>query len=103
MRFLSMAAISWLVKETQTMKELPLSKVNQLLEPGTVVLLTTAHKCHANVMTMSWHMMVEFEPPLVACVISNANHSFTALWATRSAQSPFRRWNWPPSGRGRAH
>jgi flavin reductase (DIM6/NTAB) family NADH-FMN oxidoreductase RutF len=33
-------------------------------------------------MTMSWHMMVEFEPPLVACVVSGANHSFAALKAT---------------------
>jgi flavin reductase (DIM6/NTAB) family NADH-FMN oxidoreductase RutF len=52
------------------MKDLPLSKVYQLLEPGPVVLLTTARKGRANVMTMSWHMMVEFEPPLVACVVS---------------------------------
>ena len=64
------------------MKPLPLSKVYQLLEPGPVVLLTTAHKGRANVMTMSWHMMVEFEPPLVACVVSSANHSFAALRAT---------------------
>jgi flavin reductase (DIM6/NTAB) family NADH-FMN oxidoreductase RutF len=48
-----------------------------------VVLLTTAHKGHANIMTMSWQMMAEFEPPLVACVVSNANHSFTALRATK--------------------
>ena len=46
------------------MKDLPLSKVYQLLEPGPVVLLTTARRGHANLMTMSWHMMVEFEPPL---------------------------------------
>ena len=65
------------------MKELPLSKVYQLLEPGPVVLLTTARKGRANVMAMSWHMMVEFEPPLVACVVSSANHSFAALRATR--------------------
>src|SRR5208283_3352235 len=60
------------------MKELPLSKVYQLLEPGPVVLLTTARKGRANVMT-SWHMMVEFEPPQVACVVSSANYSFAAL------------------------
>ena len=65
------------------MKDLPLSKVYQLLEPGPVVLLTTAHKGRANVMTMSWHMMVEFEPPLIACVLSNANHSFATLRATK--------------------
>jgi len=65
------------------MKDIPLPKVYQLLEPGPVVLLTTARKGRANVMTMSWHMMVEFEPPLVACVISNANHSYDALRRTR--------------------
>ena len=65
------------------MKDLPLSKVYQLLEPGPVVLLTTAQKGRANVMAMSWHMMVEFEPPLVACVVSNADYSFAALRATK--------------------
>ena len=64
------------------MKDLPLAKVYQLLEPGPVVLLTTSRKGRANVMTMSWHMMVEFEPPLVACVVSGANYSFAALRAT---------------------
>lgn len=65
------------------MKVLPLSEVYQLLEPGPVVLLATAHKARANIMTMSWHMMVDFEPPLVACVVSSANHSFAALRKTR--------------------
>ena len=65
------------------MKEFPLSKVYQLLEPGPVVLLATARKDRPNVMTMSWHMMVEFEPPLVACVVSQANYSFAALRTTR--------------------
>ena len=65
------------------MKDLPLSKVYQLLEPGPVVLLPTAHKGRANVMAMSWHMMVEFEPPLVACIVSNRDYSFAALRASK--------------------
>jgi flavin reductase (DIM6/NTAB) family NADH-FMN oxidoreductase RutF len=65
------------------MKSLPLSKVYQLLEPGPVVLLTTAHKGRDNVMTMSWHMMVDFEPPLIACIVSNRDHSFAALRTTK--------------------
>jgi len=65
------------------MRKLPLSKVYRLLEPGPVVLLTTARRGRANVMTLSWHMMVDFEPPLVACVVSAANHSFAALSKTR--------------------
>ena len=65
------------------MRNLPLPKVYQLLEPGPVVLLTTSRRGRANVMTLSWHMMVEFEPPLVACVVSDAGYSFAALRATR--------------------
>jgi flavin reductase (DIM6/NTAB) family NADH-FMN oxidoreductase RutF len=68
---------------TKAMKDLPLAKVYQLLEPGPVVLLTTARKTRANIMAMSWHMMVEFEPPLIACVVSSADYSFAALRATR--------------------
>jgi len=65
------------------MKSFPLSKVYGLLEPGPVVLLTTACKDRANVMAMSWHTMLEFEPPLVACVVSNRNHSYGMLKATK--------------------
>jgi len=61
----------------------PLSKVYGLLEPGPVVLLTTRHKGRANVMPMSWHTMMEFEPPLVGCIVSGRNFSFEALTATR--------------------
>jgi flavin reductase (DIM6/NTAB) family NADH-FMN oxidoreductase RutF len=64
------------------MKPLALSQVYKLIEPGPVVLLTTARGGRRNVMTMSWHMMVEFEPPLIACVVSSANHSYRALRAT---------------------
>lgn len=65
------------------MRALPLPEVYRLLEPGPVVLLTTAHRGVRNVMTMSWHMMVDFTPPLVACVVSSADHSFAALRATK--------------------
>lgn len=64
-------------------RPLPLAKVYGLLEPGPVVLLTTAHRGKANVMTLSWHTMMEFEPPLVGCVVSGRDFSFAALKATR--------------------
>lgn len=65
------------------MKELPLSKVYQFIEPGPVVLLTTqAPGTKPNAMTMSWHMMLEFEPPLIACVVAERNYSFEALHKT---------------------
>ena len=65
------------------MKDLPLGKVYQLIEPGPVVMLTTAQRGRADIMTMSWHMMVDFEPPLIACVVSEADYSFAALRTTR--------------------
>lgn len=34
-------------------------------------------------MAMSWHTMMEFEPPLVGCVISNRNYSYRILKATK--------------------
>jgi len=64
-------------------RSLPLSRVYRLLEPGPVVLVTTAHKDKVNIMTMSWQTMMEFEPPLVGCVISGRNYSFEALTTTR--------------------
>ena len=63
-------------------KSFPLAKVYRLLEPGPVVLMTTARKGRANIMTLSWHTMIEFEPPLVGCVVSNRNYSFDALRTT---------------------
>jgi len=65
------------------LKELALAKVYQLIEPGPVVLLTTAQAGRSNVMTMSWHMMLEFEPPQLACVVSEGDYSFGALRKTK--------------------
>jgi flavin reductase (DIM6/NTAB) family NADH-FMN oxidoreductase RutF len=64
-------------------KSFPLSKVYTLLEPGPVVLLTTASKGKTDVMTLSWQTMLDFEPPLFACVVSDRNHSFALLRSSK--------------------
>lgn len=64
-------------------RTLVLSKVYGFLEPGPVLLLTTSHQGVANVMTLSWHTMLEFDPPLVGCIFSENDFSFAALIATR--------------------
>ena len=64
------------------MKELLLSKAFQFIEPGPVVLLATKYKGKQNIMTMSWHMDVDFDP-LIACVVSSGNYSFEALSKTK--------------------
>ncbi|OGR68677.1 MAG: flavin reductase [Elusimicrobia bacterium GWC2_61_19] len=64
-------------------KIFPLSKVYSLLEAGPVVMLSTAFKGRNNVMTLSWHTMIDFNPPLVGCVISDRNYTFEAVKKTR--------------------
>jgi len=64
-------------------RSFPLSKVYRLIEPGPVVMVTTASKGRTNIMTMSWHTMIDFEPPIVACVISDRNYTFGLLKATK--------------------
>jgi flavin reductase (DIM6/NTAB) family NADH-FMN oxidoreductase RutF len=61
---------------------LPLPQVYALLEPGPVLLLSTAHRGRRNVMTMSWHSMLEFEPPLVGCVVAPGSLSHRLLHAS---------------------
>ena len=64
------------------MKELDLSKAFQLIEPGPVVLVTTADDKKSNIMTMSWHMVIDFTPQ-IGCVIGPWDHSYTALRASK--------------------
>ena len=57
-------------------KNYPLSKVYGLLESGPVVMVSSRCGGRNNIMTMSWHTMIDFNPPLVGCVISDRNHTF---------------------------
>ena len=63
-------------------KSFPLPKVYGLLEPGPVVLVTTVREGRANIMAMSWHMMLDFTPPVLGCVISSSNFTFDILEET---------------------
>jgi flavin reductase (DIM6/NTAB) family NADH-FMN oxidoreductase RutF len=64
------------------MKELTLTRAFTLIEPGPVVLVTTAHKKTTNVMTMSWHMVMDFTPR-IGCIIGPWDHSYAALRASK--------------------
>jgi flavin reductase (DIM6/NTAB) family NADH-FMN oxidoreductase RutF len=64
-------------------KSFSLSKVYGLMEPGPVTMVTTSLQGRPNIMVMSWHTMMDFEPPIVGCVISNRNYTFEILKATR--------------------
>ncbi len=64
------------------MDELPLSKAYCFIEPGPVVLVTTMHDKRANIMTMSWHMVMDFTPT-IGCIIGPWDYSFTAMRSTK--------------------
>lgn len=64
-------------------RSFPLARVYTLLEPGPVVLLATAGRDGPDAMAMSWHTMLEFEPPLVGCVISNRDYSYGRIRRSR--------------------
>jgi flavin reductase (DIM6/NTAB) family NADH-FMN oxidoreductase RutF len=54
----------------------PVAKIRRFLEPGPIVLVSSAYQGKTNIMTMGWHMVMEFEPSLIGCYIWDANHSF---------------------------
>lgn len=57
-------------------QDFPVEKARQILEPGPIVLVSSAWKNQRNIMTMGWHTVMEFTPSLIGCVIANSNHSF---------------------------
>src|SRR5882724_9645667 len=57
----------------------PVDKIRRFLEPGPVVLVSSAYKGERDIMTMGWHMMMGFSPALVGCFIWDQNHSFALI------------------------
>lgn len=58
-----------------TKKDFPVDDVRRFLEPGPIVLVSSAWKDKENIMTMGWHMIMGFEPSLIGCYIWDQNHS----------------------------
>ena len=64
-------------------KDFPVSKIRQLLEPGPVVLVSSAWKGKKNIMTMGWHTVLDFSPALVGCGIAYNNVSSEMIRKSR--------------------
>ncbi len=60
-------------------RDFPVSKIRRFLEPGPIVLVSSAWKGRMNIMTMGWHMVMEFEPSRVGCFITDGNHSYEMI------------------------
>jgi flavin reductase (DIM6/NTAB) family NADH-FMN oxidoreductase RutF len=70
------------MSNSQRKRPVPLDQVRRYLEPGPVLLVSSAHAGERDVMVMGWHTVMEFSPSLVGCVISSANHSFGLVRAS---------------------
>lgn len=64
-------------------RNLPVEKIRRFLEPGPIVLVSSEHQGERGIMTMGWHMVMEFEPSLIGCFITPANRSFELIKQSR--------------------
>jgi flavin reductase (DIM6/NTAB) family NADH-FMN oxidoreductase RutF len=54
-------------------RNFPVAKVRRFLEPGPVILVSSAYKGERTIMTMGWHMMLDYDR--VGCFIWDQNYS----------------------------
>ena len=64
------------------LREIPIVNAFTFIEPGPVVLVTTNDGGKNNVMTISWHMVLDFDGRF-AMSTGPWNHSFTAMMKTK--------------------
>lgn len=63
--------------------DFPVSEIRRFLEPGPIVLVSSAWRGQTNIMTMGWHTVMEFTPSLVGCIISEGSHTFDLVRQSR--------------------
>jgi len=62
-------------KQISRKRDFPVDDIRRFLEPGPIVLVSSASKGRRNIMTMGWHMIMGFSPSLVGCFIWDQNES----------------------------
>jgi flavin reductase (DIM6/NTAB) family NADH-FMN oxidoreductase RutF len=67
------------MKRAYRKRSYPLDGIRRFLEPGPIVLVSSASQGSSNIMTMGWHMMLGFSPALFGCYIWEENHSYQML------------------------
>jgi len=66
---------------TYKKKDFPVRKTRRFLEPGPIVLVSSRWKDETNIMTMGWHMMLDYA--VFGCYIWDENHSFELIRRSR--------------------
>ena len=56
-------------------RDFPVEKVRRFLEPGPIVLVSSAWKATSNIMTLGWHMVMEMGPSLVGTYIWSEDYT----------------------------
>ncbi len=56
-------------------KDFPVDDIRRFLEPGPIVLVSSAWQGRRNIMTMGWHMVMGFSPSLIGCYVWDQNYS----------------------------
>lgn len=59
--------------------DFPVGQVRRYLEPGPIVLVSSHWRGARNIMTLGWHVVLEFTPSLIGLMISSGNHSFELI------------------------
>ncbi|MDR1451377.1 MAG: flavin reductase family protein [Helicobacteraceae bacterium] len=62
--------------------EFPLSDAFHFIEPGPAILLVTSQDGKPNVMTLSWSVLIDFDP-IIGCVLSPGDFSYETLKKTK--------------------
>jgi flavin reductase (DIM6/NTAB) family NADH-FMN oxidoreductase RutF len=65
-------------------RDFPVGEVRRFLEPGPVVLVSSAWKDRRTIMTMGWHMIMEFQPSLIGCYIWSQNYTRELVMKSRA-------------------
>jgi len=60
---------------TYTKASFPVGDIRRFLEPGPIVLISSAHRGARTIMTCGWHMVMEMEPSRVGCYVWEENRS----------------------------
>ena len=72
-----------IVKKSYVKKSYPLDQIRRHLETGPIVLVSSAWQGKTNIMTLGWHMMMQFTPALFGCYIWDGDHSFQMIRSSR--------------------
>src|SRR5258705_1192154 len=75
----SCSLVSCMKRRMFRKRDFPLDQIRRYLESGPIVLVSSAWKGKTNIMTMGWHMMMDFSPALFGCYIWDGNHSFEMI------------------------